>query len=105
MGVACEVYTKLLFQRGHGNPLWEPEPTASGEVLTGDVGYILDGGFYRLFNATFAADDPVNQRYGVPDEYEMFQCPSTLRHVRNSALQAGPICSKSVTAMAADASL
>ncbi|TBU30104.1 hypothetical protein BD311DRAFT_659806 [Dichomitus squalens] len=105
MGIACEVYTKLLFQRGHGHPLWEPEPTASGEVLIGDVGYILDGGFYRLFNATLAADDAVNQRYGVPDGYEPLKVPPTLKHVRANALQAGPICSKSVTAVTADASL
>nr|VWO96437.1 N/A [Ganoderma boninense] len=105
MGVACEVYTKLLFKRGHGHPLWEPEPTQSGEVLVGDVGYMLDGGFYRLFNVTLPADHPLNKRHGVPDGYEPLTLPDTLRHYRPHALQAGPICSKSVTAVSADASV
>lgn len=105
MGVACEVYTKLLFKRGHGHPLWEPEPTQSGEVLIGDVGYMLDGGFYRLFNATLPADHPLHERHGVPDGFEPLSFPDTLRHHRPHALESGPICSKSVTAVSADASV
>ncbi|KAM5544405.1 hypothetical protein V8D89_002065 [Ganoderma adspersum] len=105
MGAAWEVYTKLLFKRGHGHPLWEPEPTQSGEVLIGDVGYMLDGGFYRLFNATLPADHPLHERYGVPDGHEPLGLPDILRHHRPHALQAGPICSKSVTVVSADASV
>ncbi|KAI0370551.1 hypothetical protein BV20DRAFT_1073972 [Pilatotrama ljubarskyi] len=67
-----DVYSKLLFRRGQGYPLWEPEPTRAGEVLIGDVGHIYQGAFYRLFNATLPADHPVNQPYGVPDEFEVF---------------------------------
>ncbi|KAM5544407.1 hypothetical protein V8D89_002067 [Ganoderma adspersum] len=32
-------------------------------------GYVLDGGFYRLFNASLPAD-PSHKQYGVPDDYE-----------------------------------
>ncbi|PIL25477.1 hypothetical protein GSI_13367 [Ganoderma sinense ZZ0214-1] len=102
---ACEVYTKLLFKRVHGYPLWEPEPTQSGEVLIGDVGYVLDGGFYRLFNATLPADHPVHAQYGVPNGHEPLNLPDILRHHRPHALQAGPIYGKSVTAVNADASV
>ncbi|KAI1785167.1 hypothetical protein LXA43DRAFT_1077142 [Ganoderma leucocontextum] len=105
MGIACDVYTKLLFKRGHGHPLWEPEPTQSGEVLIGDVGYMLDGGFYRLFNATLPAEHPLHERHGVPDGYEPLTFPDTLRHHRPHALEAGSICSKSVTAVNADATV
>ena len=98
MGLACHVYTKLMFQQAHGHPLWEPEPTKSGEVLIGDVGYILDGGFYRLFNATLPSEHPVHQRSGIPEDYEPFVYPDTLLHRRSNAISAGPICSKSVVA-------
>ncbi|PIL25476.1 hypothetical protein GSI_13366 [Ganoderma sinense ZZ0214-1] len=72
MSVACQVYIKLLFKRGHGHPLREPEQTQSGgaRVLIGDVGYLLGGGFYRLFNTTLPADDPSHERYSVPDGYQ-----------------------------------
>ncbi|RDX40538.1 hypothetical protein OH76DRAFT_1366095 [Lentinus brumalis] len=105
MGLACDVYTKLLFRRGHGYPLWEPEPTKAGEVLVGDVGYILEGSFYRLFNATLPAGHAVHQQWGVPDGYEPFIYPDTLLHRRAHALQPGPICSTSVVARSVDASL
>ncbi|RPD58796.1 hypothetical protein L226DRAFT_539425 [Lentinus tigrinus ALCF2SS1-7] len=104
MGLACDVYTKLMFHRGHGYPLWEPEPTKSGEVLIGDVGYVLEGSFYRLFNATLPADHAIHERYGVPDAYEPFTYPDSLLHRRASALQPGPICSKSVLALNVEAS-
>ncbi|KAI0351924.1 hypothetical protein OH77DRAFT_1486696 [Trametes cingulata] len=105
METACKVYTKLMFQRGHGYPLWEPEPNEAGELLIGDVGYILDGGFYRLFNATLPADHPVNQRCGVPDSYEPFLFPQTLVHRRDRALEPRPLCSKSVVAYDVQASV
>ncbi|KAF9806321.1 hypothetical protein IEO21_08727 [Rhodonia placenta] len=61
------VYASQLFRCGEGLPLWSPEPTKHGEVLVGDVGYMRHGAFYRLFNATKAADDPINKEYGVPN--------------------------------------
>ena len=105
MGLACDVYTRLMFQRGHGYPLWEPEPTECGEVLIGDVGYVLDGGFYRLFNAMAAPEDPLNQRHGVPEGFEPFLCSRALHHHRPHALDPGPICSNHVTAVTVDGSL
>ncbi|KAI0334585.1 hypothetical protein GY45DRAFT_1294881 [Cubamyces sp. BRFM 1775] len=104
METACKVYTKLMLQRGHGYPLWEPEPNEAGEVLIGDVGYILDGGFYRLFNATLAADHPVNARYGVPDGYQPFTYPEALLHRRSRVLEPKPLCSKNVVAFSVEAS-
>ena len=33
-----------------GYPLWFPEPHDTGEPQIGDVGYLEDGAFVRLFN-------------------------------------------------------
>ena len=46
-----EVYQNHLFKLKKGYPLWEPEPTEQGEILIGDVGFLSEGGFRRLFNA------------------------------------------------------
>ncbi|KAH9918679.1 WD40-repeat-containing domain protein [Fomitopsis serialis] len=54
----AEVYAQQLFKLGYGYPLWEPDPpNDEHEVLIGDVGYLRDGGFYRLFNAMKATED------------------------------------------------
>ncbi len=53
------LYTKLLLSRGHGYPLWTPEPDYSlcpayveRGICVGDVGIIRDdGGFDFIFNA------------------------------------------------------
>ncbi|OCH86826.1 WD40 repeat-like protein [Obba rivulosa] len=75
---AHKVYAEQLRYLGYGMPLWHPEPTVSEEVEIGDVGYFHRGGFYRLFNATRPADDPI-QRYGCPgdEQYQPFQ-PNTV---------------------------
>lgn len=70
---AAQVYARELRSHNYGEPLWQPEPSQYGEVLIGDVGFIEDGRFYRLFNAALPADDPVNAEFGVPDGF------STLR--------------------------
>ena len=54
---AYKIYAEQLFPLGHGHALWEPEPTRFGAVQIGDVGYLRDGAFYRLFNALRPADE------------------------------------------------
>jgi hypothetical protein len=55
----------------YGHALWEPSP---GElypaVEIGDVGFIREGKFHRLFNALLPADHPSHQNFGVPEHYE-----------------------------------
>ncbi|EIW55099.1 uncharacterized protein TRAVEDRAFT_74059 [Trametes versicolor FP-101664 SS1] len=97
MGSSCDVYTKLLFKRGHGHPLWEPEPTEdAGEVLIGDVGHIYRGGFYRIFNAMLPPDHSFNQPHGVPEGHKPPIFPDCLRQRRAQAIGRGPICSRNV---------
>ncbi|EMD31075.1 hypothetical protein CERSUDRAFT_89481 [Gelatoporia subvermispora B] len=70
-------------------PLWHPEPTAPEEVEIGDVGYFHRGGFYRLFNATRSADDPM-QRHGCPNEsYQPFQPDTSAAYTSPGEFPAG----------------
>ncbi|SJL10336.1 uncharacterized protein ARMOST_13720 [Armillaria ostoyae] len=76
------VYTKLLLRRGHGYPLWIPEPDYSlpdayrdKGVSVGDLDILTeDGGFDFLFNICVDADDPVNQGH-VPPQFEPLRFP------------------------------
>ncbi|KAH9950735.1 hypothetical protein B0H21DRAFT_685940 [Amylocystis lapponica] len=94
-----EIYAEQLFQRGHGHPLWDPQPTKHGEVLIGDVGYMRNGRFYRLFNATRSAEDEINRRYGVPAGFKPLVFEDYLLDRREGAIQADPLCSMSVKSM------
>ena len=76
-------------------PLWIPEPSKFGEVLIGDVGYVYNGAFYRLFNVTCPADHPANHG-GVPDGFRVLEFDPRLLHRVDQYLDAGAICSKSV---------
>ena len=42
--VAYTTYAKALFPKGHGHPLWEPDPGEYAPVEIADVGYVSDGG-------------------------------------------------------------
>ncbi|KAJ7618636.1 hypothetical protein FB45DRAFT_1033828 [Roridomyces roridus] len=74
------LYTRLLLSKGHGYPLFHPQPfddlpTTSREVGTqvGDVGIITpDGAFDVIFNICRPADDPAN-RFGVPTGFEQIE--------------------------------
>ncbi|KAI0944756.1 hypothetical protein AcW1_002389 [Taiwanofungus camphoratus] len=91
----CEVYAEQLFQCKLGLPLWNPQPTKYGEVLVGDVGFLDEGGFYRMFNATRLANDELN-RYGVPAEYVPFLVDEYGLHVEDNSIRPGTLRSKSI---------
>ena len=44
------VYPSSLATLYQGYALWYPEPHVTGEAQIGDVGYIREGAFIRLFN-------------------------------------------------------
>ena len=62
------VYARILLVKGHGYPLWIPEPFSnlprayrSKGVRIGDLGIITtDGGFDFLFNICLPPDHPIN---------------------------------------------
>ncbi|KAJ7765368.1 hypothetical protein B0H16DRAFT_1260485, partial [Mycena metata] len=64
-----QLYSRLLFPKGHGYPLYRPQPPEdlpaeyrkSGACI-GDVGVITpDGYFDFIFNICAPADSPINQ--------------------------------------------
>ena len=66
------VYQKLLTSLSHGIALWNPNPVEGlyDRVSIGDVGYICDGSFIRMFNVMLPWDDPSNEKLGKPGEFE-----------------------------------
>ncbi|KAF7333003.1 Ribonuclease III [Mycena venus] len=74
------LYTRLLLPKGHGYPLFHPQPfddlpleaRKTGTEI-GDVGIITgDGSFDVIFNICRATDDPLN-RFGVPEGFEQIR--------------------------------
>jgi hypothetical protein len=64
------IYREQLASIYHGIPLWHPSPLkGSHHVSIGDVGYLNDGAFIRIFNATLPWDDPSNNLFGKLEEY------------------------------------
>lgn len=95
-GHPSEVYSQQLFKLAYGYPLWEPEPKeGQGEVEIGDVGYLRQGGFYRLFNAMRDAEDDI-QHVGVPEDFQRHD-PGRLQPVKaTNTINAGPLFSSTV---------
>ncbi|KAJ7149140.1 hypothetical protein C8R46DRAFT_532191, partial [Mycena filopes] len=71
---AHQIYAFQLGQLNLGYPLWCPEPRRYEKVKPGDVGYLKDGSFHRLFNATLDADHP-EQNLGVPPLFRPLELP------------------------------
>lgn len=64
-----EIYASSLQTLSVGHALWFPEPHDSGEPQIGDVGFILDGSFVRLFNLDMSAPNKKVTRW---DDYPPF---------------------------------
>ena len=80
-----------------GHALWEPSLGYLYRVVgVGDVGYICEGRFHRLFNILLPADDPSHANIGVPDNHEPFE-PKVLEHIRTGVLRLDNFCSAGVT--------
>jgi hypothetical protein len=69
------IYQEQLSSQYHGLALWDPKPVKNlhkqpGHVSIGDVGYLYNGAFMRIFNVTLPWDDPSNKLLGEPGKYE-----------------------------------
>jgi hypothetical protein len=72
-----QLYSRLLLPKGHGFPLFRPQPPEdlpneyrTTGVSIGDVGVItVDGYFDVVFNICAPADSAVNSR-GIPEGFE-----------------------------------
>ena len=80
-----------------GHALWEPNPgRLYPPVEVGDVGFIREGKFHRLFNTLLPANHPSHQRFGVPEYYEPLR-PSVADHIDSGMLSPNDFCSYGVT--------
>jgi hypothetical protein len=66
------VYRDQLSSLALGIALWDPAPQKKfyDKVSIGDVGYLHEGTFIRLFNVILPWDDPSNGKLGKPEYYE-----------------------------------
>ena len=80
-----------------GHALWEPSPGNLYHVVgIGDIGYISEGRFHRLFNILLPADDPSHRNFGVPDNHTPLE-PKVPEHVTSGILRPNNLCSAGVT--------
>lgn len=65
------IYREQFWPPHHGFPLWNPNPVEGvyNQVSIGDVGYISEGAFIRMFNVTLPWDDESNKALGEPYSY------------------------------------
>lgn len=69
------IYREQLSSQYHGLPLWDPNPVDNifkdpGHVSIGDVGYLDNGSFVRIFNVKLPRDHPSNTFIKIPEGYE-----------------------------------
>ena len=81
------VYRDQLASLSQGIALWDPTPHKKiyDKVSIGDVGYLQEGSFIRMFNVMLKWNDPSNRKLGVPEEYETLDfgpfCNTTERKI------------------------
>ena len=70
------VYRDQLSALSHGIALWNPNPPKRiyNNVSIGDVGYLKEGTFIRMFNVMLPWDHPSNRTIGNPESYESLNC-------------------------------
>lgn len=92
---APSVYSNELQRFGGqwlGHALWYPTPSAGEEVEIGDVGYVSEGRFRRLFNVTSQAGFNRDLR---PEGFKPLEYETGLEDRR--ILNVTPMVSESVT--------
>jgi hypothetical protein len=85
-----------------GHALWNPAPDGKyGPVKIGDVGYVRDGRFFRLFNALLPADDPSHEGIRLPEYHEPL-VPNVQDHIFMGKLKPNHYRSAGVTVAPAE---
>jgi hypothetical protein len=90
-----EIYREQLSIKypTYGHALWEPSPSnPNNPVGIGDVGFIRDGKFHRLFNALISAEEQSN----VPEHYEQL-VPKFSDHISKGTLSSDHYCSDGIS--------
>ena len=91
------VYREQLSSPIHGCALWDPEPAGIyDKVSIGDVGFVREGYFFRMFNVTLQWDDPLNKRLGQPDYYKPLEW-GQFANVHKTSLEKGDYSTPNVS--------
>jgi hypothetical protein len=83
-----KVYRDQLSGLSQGTALWYPDPPKElyNNVSIGDVGYLQEGTFVRMFNVMLPWNHSSNKTLGEPEYYESLDCGpfvNTLKHAFN----------------------
>ncbi len=91
-----DTYRDQLASLYHGHALWVPDPAGLYDrVRVGDIGYVKQGHFDRMFNTLLPANDPT-QVYGVPEGFVPLST-GPFNNIRKLNLFQGDYCSNTVT--------
>ncbi len=107
---APDIYVPFLITKGHGYPLWLPDPFSTLPpaylrcgTQVGDLGYLTDdGGFAYLFNVCKDASDPINLNRVPPDFEPVTGIPGpgiqgrAEMHDKNSVITTSAVEKKSI---------
>ena len=71
-----DVYRDQMTTLSHGLALWDPNPPKEiyDKASIGDVGYLHEGSFFRMFNVMLPWDHESNRTLGEPEPYESLDC-------------------------------
>jgi hypothetical protein len=71
-----KVYQDQMTTLSHGLALWNPSPPKEiyDKVTIGDVGYLHEGSFIRMFNVMLQWSHESNRTLGEPEFYESLDC-------------------------------
>ena len=71
-----KVYQDQMTTLSQGIALWKPNPPNENydKVSIGDVGYLHDGSFIRMFNVILPWSHESNRTLGQPEPYEPLDC-------------------------------
>ena len=91
-----DTFARELVPLQYGLPLWVPESHDNREVNLGDIAWKSDGGLHVLFNCTKSAEDPLNERFGVPQDFKALDINNTHLSSTNQFITNPTICSRSI---------
>lgn len=97
LSAPASTYADQLTSLGFGLPLWHPEPGRNEQVEIGDVGFLHDGQFIRLFNVTRPTHDPLNAK-GTPKHFDVLSIREENNvQTHDGTVASGPLHTASVT--------
>ena len=93
---AYNIYREQLTSLFHGHALWQPDgPDATG-VSVGDVGYVREGRFIRMFNVLLEWNHPLNNSLCQLEPYDRLDLGPFV-NIRELAFSKGDHYSQHVT--------